>query len=64
MSYFGEGIIMWCNEHKRPGRCAIGLICHHGYSMTSGHYTAYVSQGSQWYCMDDEKVCLYYFIYI
>ena len=22
-SYFGEGIIMWCNEHKRPGRCAI-----------------------------------------
>ena len=32
------------------------LICHHGETLNSGHYSAYISANNMWYHIDD-RIC-------
>ncbi|KIM21211.1 hypothetical protein M408DRAFT_29720 [Serendipita vermifera MAFF 305830] len=34
------------------------VVCHHGASMDSGHYSCYIRRGERWYHVDDERVKL------
>ncbi len=34
----------------------IGIVCHLGASVNSGHYLAYTRRGDEWYCCNDARV--------
>ena len=33
----------------------LGIICHSGNNLNSGHYVAYVKRNKVWYCSDKNK---------
>lgn len=45
-----------CNGRGIVNYTPIGVIYHHGWSATRGHYTADVKVQHQWYSIDDEQV--------
>lgn len=45
-----------CNGKGIINYSPIGVIYHHGWSATRGHYTADVKVKDQWYSIDDEQV--------
>jgi uncharacterized UBP type Zn finger protein len=38
----------------------VAVICHHGFSLSAGHYTSFVynSQTDRWFSCDDNCICL------
>lgn len=43
-------------QRKKAKYSLKSFTCHHGDSVSSGHYTAYVKSKSQWFHMNDSSV--------